>query len=93
LLIDDRAVLTDQDRKYVFVVDADGKAQRRDVRLGSTVEGLRIVLEGLAATDRVVVEGVRRILRPDTPVVVQEVDMASRAAPVGGTAAPPERTR
>lgn len=93
LLIDDRAVLTDQDRKYVFVVDADGKAQRRDVRLGSTVEGLRIVLEGLAATDRVVVEGVRRILRPDTPVVVQEVDMASRAAPVGGTAAPAERTR
>lgn len=86
MLIDDRAVLTDQDRKYVFVVDAEGKALRRDVQLGGTVEGLRIVQTGLVATDRVVVEGVRRIMRPGVPVSAQEVDMASRAAPA-------ERTR
>jgi multidrug efflux system membrane fusion protein len=93
MLIDERAVLTDQDRKYVFVVDADGIAVRRDVLLGGTVEGLRIVQAGLVATDRVVVEGVRRIMRPGIPVVAQEVDMASRAAPVGGNVSPAERTR
>jgi multidrug efflux system membrane fusion protein len=33
-LIDDKAVLTDQDRKYVYIVDKDGKAQRRDITPG-----------------------------------------------------------
>jgi multidrug efflux system membrane fusion protein len=80
-LIDERAVLTDQDRKYVYVVDNESKAQRRDVQLGETVEGLRIVKTGLDPVDRVVVEGVRRIMRPGMAVNVQEVDMASRAAP------------
>jgi multidrug efflux system membrane fusion protein len=93
MLIDDRAVLTDQDRKYVFVVDSEGKALRLDVQLGGTVEGLRIVQAGLVATDRVVVEGVRRIMRPGIPVAAQEVDMASRAVPVGASAAPAERAR
>lgn len=93
LLIDDRAVLTDQDRKYVFVVDSESKAQRRDVQLGGTVEGLRIVQAGLVATDRVVVEGVRRILRPGLPVTIEEVDMASRAASLGGNTVPAERAR
>lgn len=81
VLIDDRAVLTDQDRKYVFVVDAENNAQRRNVQLGGIAEGLRIVHEGLAAGDRVVVEGVRRIMRPGAPVNVQQADMAARAAP------------
>lgn len=93
LLIDDRAVLTDQDRKYVFVVDAESKALRRDVQLGGMVEGLRIVQSGLVATDRVVVEGVRRIVRPGMAVNVEEVDMASRAAPSGGNTLAVEPTR
>ena len=42
LLIDDKAVLTDQDRKYVYVVDKDGKAQRRDIQLGRTADGRRV---------------------------------------------------
>lgn len=86
VLIDDRAVLTDQDRKYVFVVDPEGNAVRRDVQLGGTADGLRIVQSGLAAGDRVVIEGGHRITRPGMPVNALTVDMAARAAPDGRVA-------
>jgi multidrug efflux system membrane fusion protein len=75
VLVQDKAILTDQDRKYVYVVAEDGSAQRRDVQLGQTAEGLRIVREGLAPGDRVIVEGVRRVLRPGMPVNAQVVEM------------------
>ncbi|MGB3392754.1 MAG: efflux RND transporter periplasmic adaptor subunit, partial [Stenotrophomonas sp.] len=82
LLIDDRAVLTDQDRKYVYVVDKDGKAQRRDVRLGRSAEGLRIVEQGLAAGDRVIVDGVQKVFMPGMPV--QATPVAMQSEPVAG---------
>ncbi len=78
LLIDDRAVLTDQDRKYVYVVDGDGKAQRRDVQLGRTADGLRIVERGLAAGDRVIVDGVQKVFMPGMPVQVKPGVIARR---------------
>ncbi len=83
VLIDDRAVLTDQDRKYVFVVDSSERALRQDVQLGGMAQGLRIVESGLTASDRVVVEGVRRITRPGVAVNAQTVAMADRAASQG----------
>ncbi|HEX6261167.1 MAG TPA: efflux RND transporter periplasmic adaptor subunit, partial [Woeseiaceae bacterium] len=52
-LIDDKAILTDQDRKYVYVVGDDGSAQRRDVRLGRMIDGLRVIEAGLGPHDRV----------------------------------------
>ncbi|EPS7138220.1 efflux RND transporter periplasmic adaptor subunit, partial [Enterobacter ludwigii] len=45
-LVDDKAVLTDQDRKYVYIVDKEGKAQRRDITPGRLAAGLRIVQQG-----------------------------------------------
>jgi multidrug efflux system membrane fusion protein len=77
LLIDDRSVLTDQDRKYVYVVDKDGKAQRRDVQLGRSAEGLRIVLGGLNAGDRVIVDGVQKVFMPGMPVQAKPVALAT----------------
>lgn len=68
LLIDDKAVLTDQDRKYVYVVGDDRTAQRRDVRLGRLADGLRVVESGLAPGDQVVVSGVQKIFFPGMPV-------------------------
>lgn len=92
LLINERAVLTDQDRKYVYVVDNDNLAQRRDVVLGARADGLRVVASGLAAGDRVVVNGVRKILFPGMPVAPTEVtmdqpDAATAPAAVPGAAA------
>lgn len=79
VLIDDRAVLTDQDRKYVYVIDAEGHAIRRDVELGRMAEGLRVVTTGLAAGDRVVVRGAQRIFFPGMEVVAESIDMPGAA--------------
>ncbi len=75
LLITDLAVLTDQDRKYVYVVGPNNEAQRRDVTLGREMEGLRVVLSGLQENDQVVVNGVRKIFFPGAPLNPTVVDM------------------
>jgi multidrug efflux system membrane fusion protein len=92
LLIHERALLTDQDRKYVYVVGADNRAVRKDVRIGAQAEGLRIVLEGLAPSDRVVVNGVRKIFFPGMPVAPAVVPMDQpglQPAPPAPSVAPP----
>jgi multidrug efflux system membrane fusion protein len=81
LLIDDKAVLTDQDRKYVYVVGPDHTAQRRDITLGSVVDGLRVVATGLKPGDQVVVDGVQRVFFPGMPVKSTVVPMGSATAP------------
>jgi multidrug efflux system membrane fusion protein len=74
ILIDDRAVGTDQNRKFVFVVDKDSKAEYRAVKLGPTVDGLRVVKEGLKAGESIVVNGLHRV-RPGAPLTPQMVPM------------------
>jgi len=75
MLIDDKAVLTDQDRKYVYIVGDDGSAQRRDVHLGRMIDGLRVVSAGLEPEDRVIVHGVQKIFMPGMPVDAQVIAM------------------
>jgi membrane fusion protein, multidrug efflux system len=75
LLIDDKAVLTDQDRKYVYVLGAGNKAQRKDVQLGPLVDGLRIVQSGLGTNDKVIVSGLQKIFYPGVPVTPTESAM------------------
>jgi len=86
MLIDDKAVLTDQDRKFVYVVDKDNKAQRRDIELGRTADGLRIVEQGLKAGDRVIIDGVQKVFMPGMPVQAKAVAMQPAAAPVAAPA-------
>ena len=81
VLIDDKAVLTDQDRKYVYVLDEKNTAQRRDIVPGRVADGLRIVEQGLNAGDRVIVNGVQKVFFPGMPVDAQPVAMAPDAAP------------
>ncbi len=88
MLIHDMAVLTDQDRKYVYVVGEGNTAERRDVVLGRQVDGLRVVTSGLTPGDRVVVNGVRKIFFPGAPIVPEEVPMddpLAAPAAVGAT--------
>jgi multidrug efflux system membrane fusion protein len=75
LLVHPQAVLTDQDRKYVYVVGEGSRAERRDVVVGPEVDGLRVVESGLAPGDRVVVNGVRRIFMPGMALNPREVPM------------------
>ncbi len=81
LLIDDKAILTDQDRKYVYAVDKDGKAQRKDIVLGGVVDGLRVVQSGLAPDDRIVVVGLQKVFYPGMPVTPAEAPMDKPSAP------------
>ena len=82
LLIDPKAVLTDQDRKYVYVLDEQNRAQRRDIVLGREAEGQQIVASGLAPGDLVIVNGVQKIFFPGMPVQPQGATV-SQAAPAG----------
>jgi multidrug efflux system membrane fusion protein len=75
ILIDDRAVSTDQAKKFVLVVDAQSHAQYREVTLGNTYEGLRIVTAGLKAGDRIVVSGLQRV-HPGDLVKARPVEMS-----------------
>jgi len=62
------ALLTDQGGDYVFVVDAENKAQRRGVKLGTdATPTLAVITDGLKAGDLVIAEGIQRV-RPGQPV-------------------------
>ncbi|KQQ72466.1 RND transporter MFP subunit [Rhizobium sp. Leaf321] len=71
LLVSEKAIGTDQDKKFVLVVEAGDKVGYRQVQLGSVIDGQRIVEKGLSAGDRVVVSGLQRI-RPGALVAPQD---------------------
>jgi multidrug efflux system membrane fusion protein len=79
VLIDDKAVLTDQDRKYVYVLAADNTAQRRDVQPGRKSDGLRLIESGLMPGDKVIIGGLQRIYSSGAPVRPAEVPMLAAA--------------
>jgi len=83
VLIDDRAVNTDQSQKYVLVLGANDQIEYRKVKLGRVIDGLRVVREGLKAGDVIVVNGAQRV-HPGVTVAPQRVTMGADA-----TAAPP----
>jgi len=61
LLVSDKAIATDQDKKYVFVVDTQNKVSYRPVVLGGLVDGMRIVKSGLTAGETIVTSGLQRV--------------------------------
>ena len=77
VLVDDRAVGTDQSQKFVFVVDAQNKVAYRTVKVGRLTDGLRIVTEGLQPGESVVVNGLQRV-RPGEVIAPQKVAMDAR---------------
>ncbi|HUF35183.1 MAG TPA: efflux RND transporter periplasmic adaptor subunit [Gemmatimonadales bacterium] len=66
-LIQDRAVGTDQDKKFVLVLKPDSTVEYRAVQIGRLVDGLRIVQKGVAPGERIVVNGLQRV-RPGMKV-------------------------
>lgn len=79
LLIDDKAVLTDQDRKYVYVLGPHNAAVRKDVVLGRMIDGLRVVQSGLTPKDKVIVHGVQKVFFPGMPVAPKQIAMGAPA--------------
>jgi membrane fusion protein, multidrug efflux system len=77
VLVDERAIGTDQDKKYVMVAGDDDRAAYRAITIGGNVDGLRIVTSGIKAGDRVVVNGLQRI-RPGALLKTQVAAMGAR---------------
>jgi multidrug efflux system membrane fusion protein len=76
VMVPDTAVNTDQDKKYLLVIDEKNVAQRRDVRLGKlTDNGMRVIETNLGPNDRVIIEGTQRA-RIGMPVTPEEKDLA-----------------
>ena len=94
-LVDDRAIGTDLGKRFVFVVDEQGVVQYRPVETGRLVEGLRVVENGLAAGDVVIVNGLQRV-RPGVTVARdarRHGPRSSRARAARRLTKPPPRTR
>lgn len=78
-LIEDRAIGTDQDRKFVLVLNDDNTLAYRPITTGRIVDGLRTVESGLKPGERVVVNGLMRV-RPGMKVVAQNTSMTTDVA-------------
>src|SRR5262245_60223920 len=78
--VDERAIGTDQSKKFVLVVDRENKAAYREVTTGAMADGLRIVTSGLAAGERIVVNGLQRV-RPGALLAPEVVAMGRRVGP------------
>jgi membrane fusion protein, multidrug efflux system len=74
LMVNERAIGTDQNKKFVMVVGDDNKAAYREVTLGAFVDGLRRVTNGLTAGERIVVNGLQRV-RPGALLAPKLVSM------------------
>jgi multidrug efflux system membrane fusion protein len=77
VMIDERAIGTDQDKKFVMIVSDDNRAVYRGIALGGSVDGLRIVTAGLKPGDRVVVNGLQRV-RPGALLKTEVAEMGTR---------------
>jgi multidrug efflux system membrane fusion protein len=78
VMVDERAIGTDQDKKFVMVVGADNRAAYRSVTLGGAVDGLRVVTSGLNSGDRIVINGLQRV-RPGALVKSEVAEMGARS--------------
>ncbi|PDT53875.1 MULTISPECIES: efflux RND transporter periplasmic adaptor subunit [Sinorhizobium] len=76
LVISDRAIGSDQDKKFVLVVGSDNKVEYRQVTLGPTADGLRIIETGLKPGESIVVNGLQRV-RPGVVVAPQPAEQAT----------------
>ncbi|HMV55270.1 MAG TPA: efflux RND transporter periplasmic adaptor subunit [Rhodocyclaceae bacterium] len=84
----ERAIGTDQSKRFVLVVGADGIAQFREVKLGALVDGMRVVRDGLKPGELVVVNGLQRV-RPGAPVTPEKMEVDENGMPIAKPAPTP----
>jgi RND family efflux transporter MFP subunit len=98
LLVNPEAVGTDQDLRYLYVVDEDNKVVRHAVKLGSLHDGLQVITDGLKPGERVIVSGIQRVQQGATvnpkfvpmPMPTQD-SLPTTPPPVLKAPAPPPR--
>lgn len=75
-LITERAIGADQSGTFVLAVNSENLVEKRTVRLGQLVDGLRVIEEGVGKDDRIIVNGLQRA-RPGAKVEPEQIDMAT----------------
>lgn len=89
VLTPERAIGTDQSKRFVLVVGANNMAEFREVRLGALLDGMRVITEGLKPGELVVVNGLQRV-RPGAPISPEKLETDARGMPIEKPpAAPP----
>lgn len=88
VLVSDTAVVTSQDRKFLYVVGADNTIEANPVRLGPIRDGLRVIESGVKPGDRVVVSGIQRV-QPGSKVEPTLLDKMPGAPNERAPAVPP----
>jgi len=91
ILIDDRAVGTDLGKKFVLALKSDNTLEYRLIQLGAAIDGLRVVKEGLAANDVIVVNGLQHV-KPGIAVNPTRTEMATNSRGVAQVSAPQKTT-
>ncbi len=84
LLVSERAIGTDQSQKFVLAVGADNTVAYRTVKLGSVIDGKRVVREGLQPGETIIVNGLQRV-RPGM-TVAPELQAVATTAPAAAAA-------
>jgi RND family efflux transporter MFP subunit len=79
LLVDEKIIGTDQSQKFLLTVGENNIATYKPVKLGANIAGLRVITEGLVATDRIITSGLQ-LIRPGIPVQPIETPAAKTAA-------------
>ncbi len=85
LLISERAIGTDQSQKFVLTVAKDNTVAYRSVKLGANIEGKRVVREGLAPGETIIVNGLQRVRPGMTVAPVTEVAATSTPPAISGS--------
>lgn len=87
VLVNDSAIGTDQNVRYVFTVGPDNKVEYRAVKLGPVIDdGLRVVRDGLKPGELIVVNGLQRV-RPGLTIAPQKIAMGVKSSPSSGVLA------
>lgn len=86
LLVNDRAVGTDQGQKFVYVVNDKNEVVARPVKLGAHHDGLRVIADGVQPADSIIIDGLQRV-RPGSVVDPKPGDMRSRPGEAAKAAA------
>ncbi|MEO6743556.1 MAG: efflux RND transporter periplasmic adaptor subunit [Caldimonas sp.] len=81
VLVPDRAIGTDQTKKFVYVVGANGQPQFREVKPGALIDGMRVVQGSVKAGENVVVDGLQRVM-PGVPVTPQVLKVDDKGMPI-----------
>lgn len=87
LLVPDTAILTDLNRRVVYVLGVDGQVSERPITPGPLYRGLRVIRAGLSATDRVIIDGLTRA-KPGTKANPKQGSIAPLAPPGPSTENP-----